>query len=147
MNKQPEWLNQNGWINNLLSCVQEDVPEDIRLIEHCGKCCASDSGHLEGAAAMKKLAEGCKTRSDYAAFMRGHFPFEVEEQEDGIIIHYGKTECTCKMAPGVSNSALCNCTLGHEKAMWSIVFDREIDAEIVESFQRRGNDCVLKIFI
>lgn len=42
---------------------------------------------------------------------------------------------------------LCYCTQGHEKAMWSELFDREIDAEIVESLQRNGNDCVIKLLM
>ena len=45
------------------------------------------------------------------------------------------------------NPMLCHCTLGHERAMWSIVFGKQINVEIIESFQRGGNDCVTKIFI
>ena len=40
---------------------------------------------------------------------------------------------------------LCNCTFGHEKAMWSSIFGKQVDAEIIDCFQRGGNDCVVKI--
>lgn len=42
---------------------------------------------------------------------------------------------------------MCECTRGHEKAMWSIFFGKPVDVEIVESFLRGGNDCVIKILV
>lgn len=139
---------QNEWINGLLNdAEQHPSKEKSELIECCGKNCAEKSGHLEGAKDLYEAAKGCKTRSDYVAFMKKAFPFKVEEASDGIIIHYGKEKCTCPMAPEVANPMLCNCTLGHEKAMWSIVFGKQVDAEIVESFQRGGSDCVIKLFV
>ena len=143
-----EMLNQSSWINHLLSNVEKDpTDEKISLIEQCGRCCAADSGHLEGAAGLHELMRDCKTRADYIAVMQRTFPFEVKEAADGIIIYYKKSECTCRMASEVKNPMLCNCTLGHEKAMWSIVFGKEVDAEIVESFQRGGKDCVIKLLV
>ena len=143
-----EMLNQNSWINHLLENAEESQNVDVvRLIERCGKCCAEDSGHLEGAVGLHELMAGCNNRSEYVAIMKKTFPFEVEEANDGIIIHYKKDRCTCRMAPDVSNPMLCICTLGHEKAMWSVVFGKEIDAEIIESFQRGGKDCVVKLLV
>ncbi len=71
----------------------------------------------------------------------------VEDVSNGIIIHYGKQSCTYPMSLTVKNPMLCNCTLGHEKAMWSIVFGKQVDAKIVESFLRGGKDCVIKIIV
>ncbi len=143
-----EMLNQSSWINHLLKNIEENQSKDtIRLVELCGKCCAQDSGHLEGAVGLHDLMSECKTRSEYVEFMRKTFPFDVEEADDGIIIHYKKKACTCRMSPEVKNPILCNCTLGHEKAMWGIVFGREIDAEIIESFQLGGKDCVVKLIV
>lgn len=51
------------------------------------------------------------------------------------------------MSPEVRSPMLCNGTLGHEKAMWSIIFGKQVDAEIIDSFQRGGNDCVVKILL
>ncbi len=51
------------------------------------------------------------------------------------------------MSLTVKNPMLCNCILGHEKAMWSIVFGKQVDAKIVESFLRGGKDCVIKIIV
>ena len=142
-------LKQSAWINGLLEETAKDPTGDkISQIECCGRLCAEQNRHLDAAMAMAEATKMCKVRSDYVAFMRNNFPFKkVEKSSDGIIIYYGKEKCTCPMSPEVKSSMLCNCTLGHEKAMWSIVFGKQVDAEIIESFQRGGNDCVIKIFI
>ena len=141
-------LKQSEWINHLLFEVEKNPTEDkIFQTECCGKGCAEQNGHLESAKALAEAAKGCKTRSDYMTFMQNNFPFKVEEASDGIIIHYGKEKCTCPMSPEVKSPMLCNCTLGHEKAMWSIIFGKQVDAEIIDSFQRGGNDCVVKILL
>ena len=141
-------LKQSAWINSLLEETEKNPTEDkILQIECCGKSCAEQNGHLDAAMTMAGAASKCKNRSDYITFMRNNFPFKLEESSDGIIIYYGKEKCTCPMSPEVKSPMLCNCTLGHEKAMWSIVFGKQVDAEIIESFQRGGNDCVIKILI
>ncbi len=121
--------------------------EKIALILSCGRSCAKQNGSLNAAKELANEVKACKNRSDYLAFMRKTFPVKVEEVSDGIIIHYRKQKCTCPMSPEVKNPMLCNCTLGHEKAMWSIVFGKQVDVEIVESFQRGGKDCVIKILL
>lgn len=70
-----------------------------------------------------------------------------EEAEDGIVMHLGKTECSCPMTMDLSQNTdmLCECTKDHEKAVWSAFFGRPVEVEIVESFLRRGDDCVIKI--
>ena len=83
-------LKQSEWTNRLLTETEKNVStnlDKIFQIECCGKGCAEQNGHLESAKALAEAAKGCKTRSDYIAFMRSNFPFKVEEAPDGIIIH------------------------------------------------------------
>lgn len=139
---------QVNWINDLLKNVEKNkTPEIIKTIEGCGYGCAEQNGHITGVAPLKEAAAACRTREDIMAFMRSTFPFDVEDGCDGIIIRFHKENCTCPMAPEVKNPMLCYCTLGHEKAMWGELFGREIDAEIIESFQRGGSDCVIKLYL
>lgn len=51
------------------------------------------------------------------------------------------------MTQDISKNAdmLCECTRGHEKAVWSAFFGNPVEVEIVESYSRGGNDCVIKI--
>ena len=104
---------------------------------------------FEGMEVLRKQASGCKTRSDYAAFLRQVMPVQIEEVDDGIVMRLGKKSCTCPMASEIhaNKEMLCHCTCGHEKAAWSVFFGKPVDVEIVESFQRGGKDCVIKIRI
>ena len=138
------------WIDDLLGAVKEDAgSEAIRLIESCGKGCASRRNAIEGMAKLRKAASHCKTRTEIVDFLNEQLPILFTEAKDGIIMHLGKDKCTCMMAADISQNAdmLCNCTRGHEKATWSVFFDRPVDVEIVESILRGGNDCVLKIIV
>ena len=141
-------MEQSIWINRLLKYMEEEpIPEYILTLESCGRGCAEHNGHIEGVLSLKEAASSCRSHSEIVTFMRNTFPFDVTDDEDGIIIRFHKEKCTCPMAPEVKNPMLCHCTLGHEKAMWRELFDRKIDAEIIESFQRGGNDCVIKLYI
>ena len=137
------------WMQDLLGEVKRNpTEENIKLIESCGKCCAMHQGHLN-VAPLKEAAGDCKTKSDYVEFFNETFPFNAEEADDGIIIHFGKTECTCPLAREITENAeaLCYCTQGHEKAMWGEFFGREIDAVMIETILRGGDDCIVKLII
>ena len=141
--------NQINWINDLLKNANANpAAEVIKAIEGCGYGCALRNGHIAGMQPLKEAASLCRTHEDFVAFFRSNFPFfEAEDTGDGIILRFHKETCTCPMAPEVKNPMLCYCTLGHEKAMWGEVFGRPVDAEIIESFQRGGRDCVIKLHL
>ena len=138
------------WMEDLLGSVKENPSdENIALIENCGKCCAVHRGDLEGMKQLKQAAGSCKTRSDYVEFLNELLPFSVEEVKDGIVMHFGKEDCTCELSSELSRNAdaLCYCTQGHEKAIWSEFFGKSVDVELVETILRGGNDCVIKVLI
>ena len=124
-----------SWINSILETAKENPSSDIiNLIEGCGMECAKFNGHLDGVNKLCQMADNCHTRTDYTAFFNDILHIKAEEVEDGIVLHLDKPHCACPMAPEVRNSALCNCTKGHEKAVWSKFFGTSIDVEIVESW-------------
>ena len=96
-----------------------------------------------------RRATNCNTRADYVALLNENIPVTIREVEDGIIMHLGKEKCSCPIASEISKNEdmLCECTRGHEKAVWSNFFGKPVDVEIVESFLRGGNDCVIKILV
>ena len=136
------------WIEDLLGAAKADRTQaSIALIERCGVGCATRQNAFEGVETLKKQAAGCKTISDYAAFLNRSLPVRVEEVGDGLVMHLNKESCTCPMAGEIheNKEMLCHCTCGHEKAVWSAFFGRPVDVEILESFLRGGKDCVIKI--
>ena len=137
-------------MEDLLGAVKENsTEENIALIEHCGKCCAVHRGDMEGMKQLKEAAKDCKTISDYVNFLNGVLPFEVEEISDGIVMHFAKEECTCELSSQLTRNsdALCYCTQGHEKAIWSEFFGKPVDVELVETILRGGSDCVIKLML
>lgn len=111
-----------------------------------GLACGERHGHTAGILRLRETTEGCETLADYVRFLEKHM-VGIERAEDGFVLHLGKTACTCPMAPEVAGPALCHCTCGREKAMWSAFFGRPVKTEIVESILRGGSDCVVRVRI
>lgn len=138
----------NLWVKDLLDAARKDpTPEAIALIEQCGRGCSRRKGHAEGMKKLKEAAAWCKTRSDYTRFLKEHISTQVTEEPDGIRIPLGKKKCTCPMAEFLNNPMLCCCTQGSNRETWSTFFGRDVRVEMVETFMRGGNDCVIKIYI
>ena len=136
------------WINDLLKEISRSGNDELKsILRGCGRACAVRRGFLSGMTALRKAASDCKTREDYVGFLQSHLPGCKVEEDDGIVIHLNKTQCGCPMHPRVHNPALCECTAGNNQATWSEFFGHDVRVEVIESFLRGGNDCVLKIFI
>ena len=136
------------WIEDLLGAAKDtNDPQAIKLLEGCGWGCAMRKNTPANMEQLRQAAANCKTRSDYAAFLNELMPVRIEEAEDGIVMHLGKTECSCPVAKDLTQNTemLCECTRGHEITTWSAFFGKPIEIEIVESILRGGNDCVIKI--
>ena len=99
--------------------------------------------------ALREKASHCVTRTDYVKFLNETLPVRFTEVDDGIEMHLGKTECSCPISKLITRNRemLCHCTQGEDRAVWSTFFGKPVDVEIVESFLRGGNDCVIKIKI
>ena len=75
------------WIKDLLDAAEKKpFAEAVRLIEQCGKSCALRKGHVESIKQLRAAASWCKTRSEYAQFLKEHISERVIEDEDGIQI-------------------------------------------------------------
>lgn len=138
------------WIEDLLgAAIQENNLDSICMIECCGKGCAARKGAEEDMIRLKTASSNCTTRADYVTFLNDVLSITIDEAEDGIILHLGKEKCSCPMATELSKNTdmLCECTRGHEIAVWSTFFGKPVNVVIEESLLRGGNDCVLKILV
>lgn len=137
------------WIEDLLGEVKNNpTEENIKLIESCGRACAYHKDRVKGMEILHEQIEE-DNRSYYTRFLKEKLNLNVEEVEDGIVLYLGNTECPCELTHDIENNleALCYCTVGQNKLLWSTLFGKPVDIEIVESILRGGNDCVLKIVI
>lgn len=140
----------NIWIEDLLGEVKNNpTRENIKLIESCGRACAYHKDRVNKMQQLHKQTINLKTTSEYCEFLKEKLKLNVKEVEDGIILYLGNDECPCELASGLKNNldALCYCTQGQNKLLWSTLFGKKVDIEIVESILRGGNDCILKIII
>ena len=136
------------WIKDLLNAAEENPSDEaVYLLESCGRACSTRKGHAEGMKKLRKAAEWCQSRSDYAQFLKEHISDKITEEPDGIRIPLGKSGCTCPLANDIQSPMLCCCTQGSNKETWSAFFGREVKVEMAETCLRGGNDCVIKIFI
>lgn len=73
---------------------------------------------------------------------------EYDEKAGIIRITDKAKQCTCPLVkPGAAPKDFCNCTLGWQKAIYSVVLGRPVEAEIEESILRGGARCVFRILI
>lgn len=138
------------WIEDLLGEIKKNpTEENIKLIEACGKSCAYHKDRVRIMEELHKETTTCETTSDYANFLKERLMLNVKEVDDGIELHLGNEECPCELSSEIKNNsdALCYCTIGQNKLLWSTLFGKPVDIEIVESILRGGNDCVLKIIL
>ena len=133
--------------NTLKSIAANPCGDAVARLKENGCRCATCLGHIEGIKALRTAAAGCSTICDYAAFLNDKLPVQVEADGNSIVIHLGKPHCTCPVARELKDGILCNCTVGHEEAMWSVFFGCEVKAEIIESHLRGGKDCVVRIVV
>ena len=136
------------WIEDLLREVNKNpIKENIKLIESCGMACAEHRGDFEGILELKKSAKDCTTTKEYIQFLKGILP--LTEIENGFIMTLDKEKCTCPLSDEIQDNgeALCYCTQGHEKAIWSKFFGKPVEVELLETKLRGGKDCIIKIIL
>ena len=138
------------WIGDALGAVKGGgSPEASRLIERCGRGCAARAGTLDFMAKLRDEARAAhrESRADLVRLLRERLPIDVTEEADGIVVGIRNTQCNCKMLPHLSRDtdALCHCTHGYQKAMWSEFFGRPVESEIVETILWGGRECVFRI--
>ena len=132
---------ESEWIEAALENAGGD---GIRILRKCGEACAERSGHIASVSKLKQGASGCRDDGERAEFLRG-IGLDAEAVDGAVVLRFHKTGCTCPMHPGVRSPMLCECTAGHEAALWSEAFGIRVEAEVLESFLRGGSDCVVRL--
>lgn len=108
--------------------------------------CISFFNAYEGMRQLRELAKDCHSLEDYFTFFKDVLHLDVEIK-DGLVLYLHKNECTCPMSYLIKNNKekLCECTRLHEVKTWSVFFNKQIDIELLETINRGGSDCVIKM--
>ncbi len=131
------------WINTILNEVSKlDDDKGIEILHACGKECSKASTLFEGAV---KIRNELKDQEDldklFKAFKTQYYdtPRFTKERNKIILIF---EECTCPMVKdGVSNSYLCNCTIGHTKKIFEALFNKTVTVDLEQSILKGDKIC------
>ena len=119
-----------------------DVPVKQKILQQVGADCSQS--YRELAAKYKGNLRGFL---DYIS-TKWVEKAEYDEKAGTIRITDKAKQCTCPLVkPGVTPKDFCNCTLGWQKAIYSVVSGKPVEAEIEESILRGGARCVFRIRI
>jgi hypothetical protein len=126
----------------LVGILKDNLDEPMRkkIFESLGRQCATRyesltdqyKGNLEGF--LEEIQKRWVAKAEY-------------DRKAGIIrvIDRSKT-CTCPLVDeGLTSSEFCNCTLGWQKATYSKILGKPVDAELEESILRGGSRCVFRM--
>ena len=97
---------------------------------------------------LKKELSGLKDMDKIASVISRHTGAECIPADDGFTLIYNRGKgCDCSLVCEgyVKASVFCNCTLGFHETVWSVVFERTVRVELLETFLRGGNCCAYKI--
>jgi hypothetical protein len=139
----------NNWTKNLMDNLNEIRNKEIytgaeieQAIGECSKVCFLKNEF------DKKLV-GFENLEEYLKYCETDLGWEVDyNKETGVIMCYEHNEeCLCPVVRCNENisDAMCCCTQGEIKRMFSYAIKQEVDVEIVHSFVRDGKSCVYKV--
>ncbi len=133
------------WIATLLPALAGLDADEAR--EVLGRCSAS---HYEQLDMDATLAPFRGDLPSFLAFLRSEWGWIVEHDTvSGVVLaNENKDRCVCPLVPddhGDALGALCSCSEGFARRMFSTVTGGPVRAEVVESILRGGARCRYRI--
>lgn len=117
-----------------------------RLLRIREKCSCNDGAttakklrhYLAQAGSVKGMAELFNSRETFA------WVEYVSDRE--LIFCYPQCYCGCvKRVDGILPEAWCYCTIGYAKRLFAQVFDKPVEAQLLESVKTGGQRCAVRV--
>lgn len=137
------------WINTILSEVSNlDGDQGIELLHACGRDCAKANALIEGATDIRnKFADNKDIETVFQAFKKQYCNSSKFSKADNKITLVFE-ECTCPLVKkGVSNSYLCNCTIGYSMQIFETLFGQPVEIRLLKSILKGDNICIQEILV
>ena len=131
------------WINSILQEVSNlEAHKGVEILHACGRECSKASALLEGALNIRKEVASDDIEKIFQAFKDEYYNTS-RFSKDGNKITLIVEECTCPMVTeGVSNSYLCNCTIGYSMQIFETVFGRPVEIKLLKSILKGGFETI-----
>jgi len=137
------------WINVLLSEVSNlDCDQGLEMLHVCGRDCSKANALIEGAVDTKKnFPDHGDMETRFQAFKNTYCnSFKLTKNGDKITLIF--EECTCPLVKiGVSNSYLCNCTIGYSMQIFETLFERPVEINLLKSVLNGDSICEQEILL
>lgn len=140
-----------NWINIVLSEIADlKDAKGEQILERCGLGCGKHSGALSMVTDVKKLlppnADTDKIFQIYKREVYKNSP-RLQKKNNTIFLEYH--ECGCPMVINLKDidPFLCNCTKGHAKIIFELLFDSSVDVTVEKSILNGDDICKLAIRI
>ena len=146
LSKSADFKKKFDWAQAQCAFLEERFsPEDIEAVRsrcHCedGESVAARMrGYLAKAKDLAEFAELHNQKETYG---------RLEAVEGGLLLIYPQCYCSCvKRVPEPISKTWCLCTLGNARRIFSAVFDRPVEVQLLDSVKTGGERCVIKAII
>ena len=133
----------NQWINVILHELSKlDDNKGIILLHACGGECSKTSVLLEAAVKIRNEYKGDEDFDKLFEIFKTQYYNTSRLTKEGNKITLIFEECTCPIVKeGVSNSYLCNCTIGYSMKIFETLFNRTIVVDLEQSILKGNKIC------
>jgi len=134
---------KTNWINKILSELSHlDNNTGEEILYQCGKDCCEKSALYHGALKTRNLIK--REESDDKLFneFKSNYYNSENLTKSGSSLTLIFENCTCPIVKdGVSNSFLCNCTIGYSKKVFETLFEKKVAINLEKSILRGDPIC------
>lgn len=146
LSKSAGYEKKFAWAQEQCAFLEERFPpEDIEAVRarcHCedGKAIAARMrGYLAKTGNLSEFAQLHNQKETYG---------RIEAVEGGLALIYPQCYCSCvKRVDAPISRTWCLCTLGHAREMFSAVFGKPVEVQLLETVKTGGERCVIKVII
>ncbi len=140
------------WIQTVvteLSKLENDTGN--KILETCGKMCSNLIGSSEKASEMREIVDDPNDIDQLLnAFKQHVFKDSPLYRENGTIyLEYLHKTCPCPLVNegNIDDSFICNCTVGHTKAIFGALLNKPVNIELKRSILKGDDICQQAITI
>ena len=138
-----------NWINKILSELSHiNNNKGVEILYQCGKDCCEKSALHQGALKIKNLHKNEKSDDKLFQEFKSNCYNSENLTKKGKSLTLIFEKCTCPIVVnGVSNSFLCNCTIGYSKKVFEALFEKKVTINLEKSILRGDSICKQNIEI
>lgn len=139
------------WTNTIIEELEKHGEIGKDILRTCGRGCFDLSGMAEGLKGYEAELANITNIEELVDLLNKTIfnKYKVSVDNDNILIDYGLNQCMCPivMDGEITNSFMCNCSCGFTKELFSTIFGKEVEVEIVESVLSGADSCKHQVVV